>query len=232
MIMAKWNGRGESIFIKLPRVGSMVYDNLMRGSPMQLHYEEIAKDIANRLSTGRLMDIGTGPGRLLQAIHRINPTLELYGLDISGAMIKQAQKNLSGMGVNLRQGNIRHTDFKSGFFDLVMCSGSFYLWDQPEESLQEVHRILKKGGTAYLYECDRECDRQGLQAGLRKNVRRLNLLSRIIGPLAIRQALDAAYSKREINTIVKQTRFATSFSIEDIMLSGLAIWVRIELKKR
>jgi ubiquinone/menaquinone biosynthesis C-methylase UbiE len=203
----------------------------MRGSPMLLHYEDIAKDVTSRLPTGRLLDIGTGPGRVLQAIHQINPKLELYGLDISDAMIKQAQKNLHGMGVDLRQGNIHRTDFLDGYFDLVICSGSFYLWNQPVAGLQEVYRILKRSGTAYLYECDRECDRQALQAGLRKNVRHLNSLSRIIGPLAIRQALDAAYSKMEITNIIKQTPFASSFSIDDIALSGLAIWLRITLRK-
>jgi ubiquinone/menaquinone biosynthesis C-methylase UbiE len=230
--MAKWSGRGESIFIKLPRIGSKVYDSLMRGSPMQLHYEEIAKDVTNRLTTGRLLDIGTGPGRLLGAIHQINPTLNLYGLDISEAMIQQAQKNLRGMGINLRQGNIRHTDFQNGFFDLVICSGSFYLWDRPEEGLQEIYRILKSGKTACLYECDRESDRQALQAGLRNNVRHLNVLSRIVGPMAIRQALDAAYSKKEISDIIKQTRFVNNFSIESISLSGLAIWLRVGLSKK
>lgn len=229
--MPKWSGRGESIFTKLPRIGSMVYDALMRGSPMQLHYNDIAIDVTSKLSKGRLLDVGTGPGRLLQAIHQINPGLELYGLDISDAMIKQAQQNLRGMNVDLRQGNIRHTDYTDGFFDLVICSGSFYLWDQPVEGLQEVHRFLKKGGTAYLYECDRESDRQALQVGLRKNVRHLNVISKIIGPLAIRQALDAAYSKKEIVDIIKRTRFSSNFAVEDMTLSGLAIWVRATLRK-
>ena len=229
--MAKWRDRGESIFLKLPRIGSMVYDSLMRGSPMLLHYNEIAIDVTNKLSKGRLLDIGTGPGRLLQAIHQINPGLELYGLDISDAMIKQAQKNLHGVGVDLSLGNIRQTNYPDEYFNCVICSGSFYLWDHPEEGLQEVYRVLKRGETAYLYECDRESDRQKLQSGLRNNVRHLNGISRFIGPLAIRQALDAAYSKKEITTIVEKTKFTASFSIEDISLSGLAIWVRVALKK-
>lgn len=230
--MSKWSGRGESIFTKLPRIGSIVYDSLMAGAPMQLHYHEIATDVTNQLPAGRLLDIGTGPGRLLQAIHRINPNLELYGLDISDSMIKQAKKNLRGMKVDLRQGNVRRTDFQSDFFDLVMCSGSFYLWNQPDKGLQEVHRLLKKGKTAFLYECDRESDRTAMQAGLQKNVRHLSLLSRIAGPLAVRQALDAAYSKKEISAIVEKTSFASNFTIEDITLSGLAIWVRVALRKR
>jgi 2-polyprenyl-3-methyl-5-hydroxy-6-metoxy-1,4-benzoquinol methylase len=62
----------------------------MRGSPMELYYKEIAQDLTSRLSAGRLLDVGTGPGRLLQAIHNLNYTIELYDLDISASMIKQA----------------------------------------------------------------------------------------------------------------------------------------------
>ena len=229
--MAKWTSRGESIFFRLPRIGSVLYDNLMRGSPMQLHYKEIAQDLTSRLSAGRLLDVGTGPGRLLQAIHSLNSAIELYGLDISASMIKQAQKNLFGMAVNLRQGNIRQTDFPSNYFDLVTCTGSFYLWDQPEEGLQEVYRLLKSGQTAYLFECDRESDRQALQGALRKNLRHLNMLSKMFGPLAIKQALDVAYNKNEISDIVKRTSFAHSFSLDEITISGLAMWVRIALRK-
>jgi ubiquinone/menaquinone biosynthesis C-methylase UbiE len=79
----------------------------------------------------------------------------------------------------------RHTDFLSDTFDLVACTGSFYLWDQPEAGLQEIYRPLKSGQTAYLFECDRESDRQAFQGALRENLRHLNRLSRMIGPLAI-----------------------------------------------
>lgn len=229
--MTKWTSRGELIFFKLPRIGSLLYDKLMHNSPMQLYYQEIAQNLTNRLPAGRLLDVGTGPGRLLQAIHGINPAIELYGLDISAAMIKQAQKNLSGIAVNLRQGNIRQTDFPSDYFDLVACSGSFYLWNPPEEGLQEIHRVLKRGQRAYLFECDRESDRQAMRVSLRKNLRQVNVLAKIFGPLAITQALDAAYNRKEIGEIVQRTSFARHFSIADIAISGLAMWMRIELRK-
>ncbi len=229
--MTKWTSRGESIFIRLPRIGSVLYDNLMHSSPMQLYYREIAQDLTSRLSAGRLLDVGTGPGRLLQAIHGLNPAIVLYGLDISAAMIKQAQKNLSGIAVNLRQGNIRKTDFPSDHFDLVACTGSFYLWDRPEEGLQEIYRLLKSGQKAYLFECDRESDRQALQVPLRENLRHVSVVSRIFGPLAIKQALDVAYSRKEVSEIVQRTSFAQHFSVSDVTISGLAMWIRIELRK-
>jgi ubiquinone/menaquinone biosynthesis C-methylase UbiE len=229
--MNKWTSKGESIFFRLPRIGAVLYDKLMHNSPMQLYYKEIAEDLTSRLSAGRLLDVGTGPGRLLQAIHGLNPAIELYGLDISAAMLKQARKNLYGIAVNLRQGNIRHTDFPNDYFDLVACTGSLYLWERPEEGLQEIYRILKSGQSAILFECDRESDRQALQIPLRENLRQVNMLSKIFGPLAIKQALDAAYSRKEISEIIQRTSFAPHFSVAEVTISGLPMWFRIELLK-
>jgi ubiquinone/menaquinone biosynthesis C-methylase UbiE len=229
--MTQWTSRGETIFISLPRIGSVVYDNLMQGSPMQLYYREIAQDLMSQLPEGRLLDVGTGPGRLLQAIHGLNPAIELYGLDISASMINRAQKNLVGIKVNLRQGNARKTGFPDSYFDLVVSTGSFYLWEKPEEGLQEIHRILKSGKTAYLYECDRASDREAMRLALKENLRRLNVISKIIGPLALKQALDAAYSKEEITDIVRRSSFGRSFSIQGKAISGIAIWLQIELRK-
>jgi len=229
--MTKWSGKGESIFIKLPRIGSLVYDKLMQESPMQLYYQQIAQELMKNFQGGNLLDVGTGPGRLLQAIHNLNPAIELYGLDISASMISRARKNLTGIKVDLRLGTVRKTDFPGDFFDLVTCSGSFYLWDKPEEGLQEIHRILKRGRSAYLFECDRECDRKVLESSLRENLRHMNLMARFIGPKAIKQALDAAYGKEEVSDIVKRTSFGQSFSIQERTFSRLGMWMCIELKK-
>ena len=46
--------------------------NSCMAPPMQLYYKEIAQDLTSRLSAGRLLDVGTGPGRLLQAICRLS----------------------------------------------------------------------------------------------------------------------------------------------------------------
>ena len=196
---------------------------------MLQQYEEIAQELTNRQLEGRLLDVGTGPGRLLQAIHRLNPRLELTGLDISAAMIKQAQKNLSGMQVNLTLGNIRQTSFPDGYFDMVTCTGSFYLWDQPEKGLQEIQRILKPGKTAFLFECYRDCDRQAFSQALKENLRHLDVVSRFFGPLALKQALEAAYKKNEIRDMIHRSGFADRFSMQEITLSQLPIWLRIEL---
>jgi 2-polyprenyl-3-methyl-5-hydroxy-6-metoxy-1,4-benzoquinol methylase len=63
---------------------------------MQLHYREIAQDLTSRLSAGHLLDVGTGPGRLLQAIHSLNPAIDLYDLDISFHDLAGTKESLWG----------------------------------------------------------------------------------------------------------------------------------------
>jgi ubiquinone/menaquinone biosynthesis C-methylase UbiE len=164
-------------------------------------------------------------------VHTLNPSLELFGLDISAAMIGLAQKNLTGIKADLQQGNIRRTGYPDDYFDIVTCTGSFYLWDYPEEGLREIHRILKRGRSAHLYECRHEYDRQALQRALRDNLRHLNMISRIIGPLALTKALRMAYRRDEVTNIVSRTGFAGNFELHEMTFSGLPVWIRIDLRK-
>src|SRR5665648_94421 len=150
--------RGEDSFVKLPTFAAKLYDSMMQSEATKMQYKEIAQDLVSQLEDGRLLDIGTGPGHLLCEIHKLNPNIELYGLDISNSMVEQASRNLADSRVDLQCGNIRTTNYKSDYFDLITCSGSFYLWDNPIESLEEIYRILKPGGAAFLYETHRDID--------------------------------------------------------------------------
>jgi len=115
-----------------------------------------------------------GPGRLLLEIHRLSPNLELYGLDVSASMVERARKNLHGIRVDLRQGTIRHTAYESNFFAIVACVGSFYLWDHPEESADEIFRILKEGQSAYLFEVYRDLNQDEFHRALQHSLCQLD----------------------------------------------------------
>lgn len=86
--------RGERFFANAPRFTGSVYDHLTQMKAWTSMYKEIAQDLVLRISRGRLLDIGTGPARLLLEIHRLNPDVELFGLDISDSMVQRAKKNL------------------------------------------------------------------------------------------------------------------------------------------
>ena len=225
------SGRGEASFVSLPGFGAQLYDKLTQTSAIQRQCREIAQELATRVECGRLLDIGTGPGKLLLELHHLNPNLELFGLDISASMIKVAEKNLSEVDIDLRCGNIRQTDYKSEFFDIVTSTGSFYLWHQPQACLEEVYRILKTGRSAYLFETYRDFNLNEFQDALRANLRQESFFHRLIPPLLLKRQLKMTYQLDELIEIVKQTSFANSHSIEKLTLGGLPIWLRLSLSK-
>ena len=117
------SSRGEGSFVNLPGFGASLYDGLTRTRSIEAQFKEVGQYLTSKIQHGRLLDVGTGPGWLMFEIHRLNPGLELFGLDISDSMVQLAKKNLSGIRVDLRQGNILNTNYKSNFFDVVICTG-------------------------------------------------------------------------------------------------------------
>ncbi|OFY62170.1 MAG: hypothetical protein A2V64_00880 [Bacteroidetes bacterium RBG_13_43_22] len=67
----------------MPSFAARLYDNLTSVSGVNRSFEEISEFISTLLKQGSLLDIGTGPGRLLREINKRNPQIDLYGLDIA-----------------------------------------------------------------------------------------------------------------------------------------------------
>ena len=224
--------RGESHFIHLPRFGAWLYDKFLSVEPIQARISEIAHALAPMTNCGRLLDVGMGPGRLLLEFRRLNPNIELFGLDISASMVEQARKNLVGVRADLRQGTIRHTSYESNSFTIVTCVGSFYLWDYPEESLEEICRILIGRQSAYFFEVYKDVNQDEFHEALQQNLCQLDPVRRLVGPAALRKALRMAYRVEDFVKIINRTSFADSYAIERVKLAGMPMWLRITLTKR
>lgn len=224
-------GRGQRSFVSFPLFAARLYDSLMRKKMMRRQYQEIASDLVSRIDFGRILDVGTGPGRLLFEIHQLNPALELFGLDISASMVEIARRHLSGLGADVRRGDIRQSDYEENFFDVVTCTGSFYLWDFPKECLEEIFRILKPRQSAYLFETYRECDRNAVRRAMSMNLEQESLFTRMLAPRLFMKQLRMTYKTTEIAEIIEQTRFAHSYTIDHISLTRTPAWLRIRLIK-
>ena len=223
--------RGEKAFARLPRFAAGLYDRMLpRSNRDQL--DELARDLASRTSEGPLLDVGTGPGRLLGAIHRVAPRIRLYGLDIAEAMVQRARSVLEGIEVDLRAGTIERTDYPSDFFEIVTCTTSLYLWDEPIACLAEIHRILRPGGRACLYEVYQDADYDAVRLGLRENLRGESLLRRLLLPWLLRDQLRITYRLEDYRRLLDRSVFAGAYRIDRITLGNLPMWVRIELEKR
>lgn len=225
--------RGEKQYIGMPFFTVRLYDNLTSVKGVNKAFEEISIFVDNLLKKGKLLDVGTGPGRLLYEINKMNPKIDLYGLDISSSMVDLARQNLQNIkNVDLRVGNIVKTEYQDNFFDCIVCSGSFYNWDKPIEGLNEIFRILKSARAVYLFESNRDYNKEMLNSRLEDNLKEYNFIRRILSKIFLRKQLKMTYSIPELEEIIEQSIFKNSYNIQQIELGNLPIYLRIKLKKR
>ena len=140
----------------IPWPATVLYNLLSSTDIFQQNYAFVAKDIGNYCSEGSNLDIGTGPGWLLMKIHDQLPDLRVTGLDVSPTMVAKARENIEKAGlsdvIEMKQGSADALPFDDNAFDVVVSTGSIHHWKQPEAGLNEVHRILKPGGYALIYD--------------------------------------------------------------------------------
>lgn len=223
--------RHEQWFARMPDFGALLYDWLAgRPRTMDIHRQEVARDLASRLERGRLLDVGTGHGRLLGEIGKVNPAIDLYGLDISPAMVRRARRNLRGIHADLRQGSICSSGYQTDFFHLVTCTGSFYLWDEPAEGLREIHRILAPGASAHLFEPCADTSEEDLRR-IGPVLRRETLFRRLIGPLFLRLAVRMGVRIDDTEELLDAGPFRGRYAMERTTLAGLPIWLHLTLTK-
>ena len=224
--------RGEKHYIKMPLFAAKLYDKLTGVKGVNKTFEEIADIIVPSSVQGKLLDIGTGPGRLLNVINKRNKNIDLYGLDISESMVDLARVNLKNCeNVCLQVGNITRTEFQDNFFDFIVSTGSFYNWDHPVEGLNEVYRILKPGKTAYVFETIKDYDKKLLNQRLTSNLQGYSFIRRLLSKYFLMKQLKMTYNPNEFNQTLKMSKFNNNYKIEYKELGNLPIYVQIELNK-
>jgi ubiquinone/menaquinone biosynthesis C-methylase UbiE/DNA-binding transcriptional ArsR family regulator len=96
---------------------------------------------------GRVLDVGTGTGRMLQLLaDRANRAV---GLDTSHSMLSVARANLERAGVahwELRQGDVHSPPLDGASFDLVVIHQVLHYLDDPARAISEAARLVAPGG--------------------------------------------------------------------------------------
>lgn len=106
---------------------------------------------------GKLIDIGCGPGYLVNRLSRMFPDLQIIGIDINQDMLHQAVSNFPSIGnVQFREGDAQALPFPDEEVDVIVSTGAFHHWDNGPRSLREFHRVLKPGGQFLILDLRRD----------------------------------------------------------------------------
>lgn len=119
-------------------------------------YQDIADEISTKLPQGNALDIGTGRGLLPIKIAQKNERLKLYGTDISHKAIDAARRDALASGLEnapqFEVGDVCSLPYEDEFFDLVVSTFSLHHWPDTIAGLNEIFRVLKPGGEAWIYD--------------------------------------------------------------------------------
>jgi SAM-dependent methyltransferase len=137
----------------LPSAGA--YDALV-ATLLEGFYAHVAGEVAAAHPGGNLLEVGSGPGRLAVRLAREAPGMTLTGVDISNAMVERAARRAAGAGLSERVrfevGDVAALPLSDGKFEGVVSTLSLHHWPEPTHGLAEIHRVLKPGGEARIYD--------------------------------------------------------------------------------
>lgn len=134
-------------------------------------YRDIADAVFSSVPMGRVLDVGAGQGLLALKIAEKNTRLKSYGIDISHKAVDAARASASKSGlansVQFDVGDVCRLPYEDEFFDLVVSTFSLHHWPDKAAGLNEIYRVLKPGGEAWIYD---HCKDPSLEA--RRQLRR------------------------------------------------------------
>jgi tRNA (cmo5U34)-methyltransferase len=99
--------------------------------------------------TRRILDLGTGDGRLLALVRREHPETEAVAMDFSPAMLEAARKRFGGDSrVTVIEHNMDNPLPSFGKFDAVISSFAIHhlVHDRKRELYREIYAVLNAGG--------------------------------------------------------------------------------------
>lgn len=137
----------------LPTAG--MYDALI-ASLLGGLYARVAGEAAETLPGGTVLEVSSGPGRLAVRLARTTPDMKLIGVDLSPEMVEIAARRAAEAGlagqVRFEVGDAGALPFPDGAFDGAMSTLSLHHWPDPARALAEIHRVLKPGTEARIYD--------------------------------------------------------------------------------
>ncbi len=179
-------------------------------------HRKCARAVADQVPPrGSVLEVAPGPGYLAVEIAKLGD-YRISGLDVSHSFVRIARETAreAGAVIDFRQGDAAHMPFADDEFDFVVCRAAFKNFSDPVGALGEIHRVLKPGGKAAIYDLRRNASREAIDA----EVSRMNLSwpSRLVTKGTFRfMLLKRAYTDEALERMCSETRFGSGEIVED-----------------
>lgn len=181
---------------------------------------EQAKEVARHVKDGdSILEIAPGAGYLLIELSRLGK-YELTGMEISKDLVEICNRNANeaGVEINFRQGNVSKMPFQESTFDFIVCVMAFKNFKGPVKALEEMHRVLRLGGTALIIDLDRNRSMKATKK-IAKGMGLKGMMAYVAG--AIQRS--GSYSRSEFEDFISRTKFK-KYGIRDSTI-GFSIYL-------
>ncbi|MEX2216355.1 MAG: class I SAM-dependent methyltransferase [Phycisphaeraceae bacterium] len=127
-------------------------------------------------ATGRMLDLGTGPGHIPIMVAQEIGDASVMALDLSKNMLELAKEKLAAVAlgdrVEFHLADVKDLPFDDRAFDVVFSNTILHHIPEPVEMLREAWRVLKPDGILLIRDLYRPPDEATLDALVQQHVGR------------------------------------------------------------
>jgi ubiquinone/menaquinone biosynthesis C-methylase UbiE len=107
----------------------------------RIWHVKLVREHLGDLRGKRVLDVGCGKGRFARIFKEAQPEAEIWGLDISEAMLRFVPQ-----GIQTRAGSMTELPFEDAFFDGAYATESLEHAVEIPKAVSEICRVVKPGG--------------------------------------------------------------------------------------
>jgi len=200
------------------------YASIRRSSNQMEDWKNQAAQLTCDLPDGAtILEVAPGPGYFTIEMARLG-RFHVTGLDISHTFVSIARENArqAAVSVGFQEGDVSSMPFAEGSFDLIVCQAAFKNFSRPGKVIDEMHRVLRGGGTAVIQDMRKDAS----DATFREEVNLMRLSP--VNAFMTRQALGwlrrRAYTKEQFERLAT----ASAFGACEIETSGFDMEIRLK----
>lgn len=110
---------------------------------------EMTLEIVANLPAERVLDVGCGTGRLLEALAERTGNPELFGIDSVPGMLDVARRRV-GQRATLLRGDAAQLPFDNANFQLVVSTSALHYFADVDAALREIRRVIDSSGNLVI----------------------------------------------------------------------------------